>query len=286
MTVEWDGADDAGGDGARTASTTCASRCASGGRAATCTRASSVDTRAPQPDGERRRPLDHRPGRGRDRLPSCSSSPTPYPTQMQVLRTDLAAPEVVARFEVPAGVRQGHVGRPRGRRAGAAGHLPDRLLRPRPGRQRRPLRAARRRTTSRSRGAAGRERAQADRPAARRPGARGRPRASSPSTRAAGRSSGACAASASASRAATGERDAGRRAAAEGPRGLVGPLRVLRLDRPATARASRSPCRTRCRSRSSSCSRPPPGSARTGSTTTATACPTRSSAAARSPTRS
>ena len=105
VTVEWDGDDDAGGtvpDGFYNVRVSLRH----GGRAATLL-----------PAAVRR----HAGAAARPCSSATAGSPGPvagevafraarrlrrFPTQMQVLRTDLAAPEVVARFELPAGRAQ------------------------------------------------------------------------------------------------------------------------------------------------------------------------------------
>ena len=105
VTLEWDGTTDAGGTAADGFYNLRVSL-RHGGRAAILYPRVSVDTRAPNPTvnvGDR---WITGPVAGEIGFELLVVSDA-YPTQMQVLRTDLEAPEIVARFEVPAGVRSG-----------------------------------------------------------------------------------------------------------------------------------------------------------------------------------
>ena len=285
LTLEWDGATDADGDRARTGATPRARqppprRPRRHARA----RARGRHARA-APDRDRRRAGRARwitgPVAGDVPLPRARRLRTPTRRSVQVLRTDRAAPTVVARFDVPSracATAAGTASRTaRRRRPGTYQIVAS--VRDHAGNVGRSAPPADERRRARAR-AAGRERAPADRAAAGRPGARGPQRAvrrrlaraAVPwSVRRIGerkpRSSGE----------ARGRR---RAAGSRRPTGLLGPLRVLNVsDRPEPHDASRSRCRTRSRADP----RRPPGAhvvrRRTGSTTTATACPTRSSAA-------
>lgn len=105
VTVEWDGTTDAGGtapDGFYNVRVSLQH----GGRAAILYPRISVDTQAPNPTVDVGERWITGPVAGDIDFELLVVSDE-FPTQIQVLRTDLPAPAVVARFEVPAGVRTG-----------------------------------------------------------------------------------------------------------------------------------------------------------------------------------
>ena len=160
----------------RTASTSCASRCAAAGARRRCARGCTVDTRAPRPTvlvGVADRWI---------------TGPVAGDVAFRVLVVSGSLPDaacrscartrepraVVARFDARRRACARELGRPRRRRAGAARHLPDRRRRCATAPATSGARAPPADADEPVRGTPGRERAHAHRPAAGRPGARGR----------------------------------------------------------------------------------------------------------------